>query len=70
MLDQRYDMVKAYQKEMLDEAANQRLASLGRAHRTADHGFLAAIRHALTRLSAAEMERSRETRPRMAHPAH
>lgn len=70
MLEQRYEMVKAYQQEMRDEAANQRLARLGRAHRTADQGFLAAIRHALTRLNAGEADRVHEERWQTAHPAH
>ena len=70
MLEQRYDIVKAYQQELLDESANQRLARLGRAHRTADHGVLAAIRHAVAGIHVGGPGHSRGMRPPTAHPAH
>lgn len=69
MLEQRYDIVKAYQQEMLEESANQRLARLGRARRTADQGLVAAVRHAVARLRVGDLGRPHGTGPWTAHPA-
>ncbi|HLO34558.1 MAG TPA: hypothetical protein VK194_00685 [Candidatus Deferrimicrobium sp.] len=70
MLEQRYEVVKAYQQEMLEESANQRLARLGRAHRTDHHSLLAAIRHAIARVNVGDLGRPHGMRPPTAHPAH
>ena len=70
MLEQRYDVVKMYQHELLEESANQRLARLGRARHTADRGLVAGIRHAVARFHIGDVGRPHGMRPPTAHPAH
>ena len=72
MLEQRYYEVKAYQQEILDESARQRLARLGRTPEHPSHRWLSTLQHAIAGLRSEERLRGHlpRSRPPTAHPAH
>ena len=70
MLEQRYYDVLAYQLEIRDESARQRLAQLGRTRRTAPSDRFAALHHAVDRLRSGGFGGSLRRHPPTAHPAH
>ena len=70
MLEQRYHDVMAYQREIRDESARQRLAQLGRSRRAVRPGRIDALVHGLDRWLSGHAGGRPRPQPPSVRPVH